>query len=132
MNKINMIWNVYDHDFNGRKIRIWNVFKHLSFNRDVQELLNENLTYEEFSKRLNRIAHYYFWSKAEYEIVITSWAPHINNEEIDRLNAERAMRESRSYYVNLDVRDKVDVYDQLELNWERFVDYVYNFKRNKE
>lgn len=124
-----MVWNVYDHDINNKQIKIYNIFKHSSFNQDVQKILNEDLSYIEFSEKLNRIAQYYFWSKAECEVVITSWVPHIDNKELDRLNAEREERRGRLYYVNLDVGEKVDIYDQLHLNWERFVSYVYSFKK---
>lgn len=123
-----MTWNVYSHNINDREIKIYNVFQHYSFNKDVVELLKENLIYNEFSKKLKRIAQYYFWSKAEYEIVITSWLPYIDNKELDRLNSERENRQSRLYYVNLDIGDKIDVYAQLMLNWEQFAKYVYNSK----
>lgn len=125
-----LMWNVYNYDINRSEIRIYNVFKHISFNEDVQKLLNKNLAYDEFSERLNRIAQYYFWSKAECEIVITSWVPHIDNEELDRLNKEREERRTYRYSVNLDVGEKIDIYDQLRLNWEQFVRYVYSFKKN--
>ena len=127
-----LVWNVYSHDINSREIKTFNVFKHSSFNKDVEELLKEKLTYDEFSEKLNRITQYYFWSKAECEIVITSWVPHIDNEELDRLNVERENRRTYRYYVNLDVGEKIDYYNQLHLNWEQFVEYVYNFKKNKE
>ena len=124
-----MIWNVYAHDINRGEIRVWNVFKHGLFNRDVEKLLKEDLTYEDFSKRLKRETMYYFWSKAEYEVVITSWAPHIDNKELDRLNAEREKySQYRLHNVNLDVGEKIDIYDQLLLNWEQFAESVWNFK----
>lgn len=33
--------------------------------------------------------------------------------------------------INLDVGEKVDYYDQLHLNWEQFVKYVWSFKRKR-
>ena len=125
-----MIWNVYNHDFNGRKIKVYNVFEHHYFKEDVEKLLKKDLTYEEFDEKLNRIAQYFFWSRAEYEIVIASWVPHIDNEELDRLNKEREEHRGYRYYVNLEVGEKVDFYDQLHLNWEQFVKYVWSFKKN--
>lgn len=126
-----MIWNVYNHDINRGKIKTFNVFKHHSFREDVEKLLKEDLTYDEFFERLNRIAQYYFWSKAEYEMVITSWVPHIDNEELDRINKEREeYPRYLAHHVNLDVGEKVDFYDQLHLNWEQFVKYVLTFKKN--
>lgn len=127
-----MTWNVYNYDINGRQIIIYNVFKHSSFKKDVEELLKEDLPYSEFDEKLNRIAQYYFWSKAECEIVITSWIPHIDNKELDRLNSEREKHRSYSYYVDLDIGEKVDIYDQLHLNWEQFVKYVLGFKKENK
>lgn len=126
-----LTWNVYSHDINGRVIKTYNVFKHSSFREDVENLLKENLTYNEFSEKLDRLAQYYFWSRAECEIVITSWAPYIDNEELDRLNKERENRRTYKYYVNLDVGAQIDYYNQLHLNWEQFVKYVYSFKKDK-
>ena len=126
-----MNWNVYNHDINRKEIRAYNIFKHSSFNEDVQSLLKEDLTYEEFSEKLNRTARYYFWCKTEHEIVMTGIEPHIDNDELDRLNKEREGRQSRFYDVNLDIRNKVDIFDQLQLNWDCFARYVWDFKKNK-
>ena len=120
-----MMWNVYIHDMSVGEIKPYNVFTHSSFSKEIDELLKEYMSYDEFSAKLKSIAQYYFWSKAEYEIVVTSWIPHISNEELDRLNSDRDCRKGHLYYVNLDVENKVDVYDQLHLNWEHFVEYVW-------
>ena len=55
-------------------------------------------------------------SKCEYEVVITSWPP---------MPPERGFKDL-----------KVDIYDQLELNWTAFFKYVlehkaYFLRRNK-
>ena len=124
-----MVWNVYDYDINRKDINLYNVFKHHSFKQDVEELLKGNLTFNKFSKRLKNIAQYYFWSKAEYEIVITSWLPYIDNKELDRLVSERENCQCRLYDVNLDVSKKIDIYNQLVINWDVFAAYVYSFKK---
>jgi hypothetical protein len=126
-----MIWNVYSHDINGKEIKTYNVFKHSSFNEDVEELLKEDLAYDDFDETLNRLVQYYFCSRAECEVVITSLVPHIDNDELDRLNAERDNRKTYRYSINLDVGEKVDYYDQLHLNWEQFVKYVWSFKKKR-
>lgn len=130
-----MIWNVFYHDFNGRKIKVWNVFNHGSFCRDVEEeLLRDDSvykTYEEFSERLRRVSQYYFWSRSEYEVVLTSWTSRIDNKELDRLNKRREEYPHHlSHSVNLEVGEKVDIHDQLELNWDAFAKYVWSFKKN--
>lgn len=44
---------------------------------------------------------YYFWSKCEWEIIICPWVGKADDI-------------------------KIDVYDQLMLNWDKFVDYVWS------
>ena len=58
-----------------------------------------------FADKLKRELQYYFWSKAEWEIIISPWLGSSNSERI-----------------------KIDVYDQVMLNWDVFVDYVWNNK----
>ena len=125
----NLSWNVYAHDVNRGEISIYDVFKCYSFREDVEKLLKEDLSYDKFSEKLKRITQYYFWRRAECEITITSLIPCIDNDELDKINAEREERRTYRYSVNLDVGEKVDYYDQLHLNWEQFAKYVYNFKK---
>lgn len=129
---------VYRHDFNGKSIEKFNVFNHGRFLEDVKKSLKKCETKEEFAEELRKDLAYYYWSKAEHEIVITSWVPHITMSELDRLNAEREKtlkeynREPYSLYVNPDVSEKVCVYSQVRLNWDLFVDYVWSHKRSKK
>lgn len=96
-------WNVFLEDFNARKIVKYNVFRHTSFVRDCAKALAEcGKNREAFEERLNRELHYYFWSKCEYEIILSDWPPR------DDFEAE-----------------KVDVYDQIHLNWPIFTEYVW-------
>ena len=75
---------------------------------------------------------YYFWSKCEWEVVITDWPTHITVEEIEELNEELSRYEARwhrkpySLNVGLPVQKKVSVYDQVMMNWDIFVEYVWN------
>lgn len=130
-------WNVYTHDFNSREIKTFNIFNHGRFLEDVKKDLKKYNTKEEFAERLRGRLFYYYGSKCEWEVVITSWVPHITMSELDRINAEREEskkkydRDPYSLYVNLDVGAKVDVYEQARLNWDVFVDYVWSHKKSK-
>lgn len=130
MNK--MWWNVFREDINSREIEVFNIFCHGSFSEDVTKLKKKKLSREEFAKELKSISMYYFWCKSEHEVVITSWPPYIDSKELDRLNTEyeeHNQKWGRYPYrmdVRLDVGKKIDIYQQLSLNWENFVDYVYN------
>lgn len=100
-----MEWNVYYHDFNANEIVTRNIFKHAMFTKDVNELLrNKNLNKEEFSERLRKDLMYYFWARSEYEVIIKPWVG--EGDDI-----------------------KIDIYGQVLLNWNRFVDYVWSFRK---
>jgi len=130
-----MEWNVYYHDFNKKEITKWNIFNHGRFAEDVKKLLKEDITKEEFSEKLKRTLQYFFWSKCEMETVITSWPCYIDKKELDRLNFEYEDYNKKyghyPYKINVapDVGEKIDVFDQVSMNWNVFVDYVYGHKK---
>lgn len=97
-----MKWNVYYYNINRQKIESYNIFEHGSFSHYVKEAIKKYKEKESFTEQLKRELQYYFWSKAEWEIIITPWCGNKNPDEI-----------------------KIDVHDQVMLNWEIFVDYVW-------
>lgn len=100
-----MKWNVYYHDFNAQKIIKWNVFNHGTFKKEVDTLLKEKIDKDGFSEKLKREVMYYFWSKCEYEIILSPW--------IGRADVT-----------------KIDIYDQIMMNFGSFVDYCWLFKED--
>ena len=123
-------WNVFRYDFNARKIETYNVFNHGSFYNDVMKIPRKNKL--EFAEKLRREAQYYFWSKCEMEIVMTSWPPYIDESEYQRLTKERNEHiekrgdAPRVLNVCTTVGSKIDIYEQLMLNWDMFVEYTWN------
>lgn len=102
MNKT-MIWNTYIGDFNSGEIVVHNVFNNGRFMEYCrQNARKNNDNRDEFEKQLKRDMMYCYWSKCEWEIVIDHW-PH--SERCHDL--------------------KVDVYDQVSLNWDLFAEYVW-------
>lgn len=99
-------WNTYLGDINKRTIIVFNVFKHYSFYEDLKKIIKKYKTIEDFSTELNRICMYYFWSKCEYEIILTCWPTWDKFKE-----------------------EKIDVYSQLKLNWDKFVNYIWDNKK---
>lgn len=100
-------WNVYYEDFNGKKIESFNIFENNKLIEDCKSNLRKNKdNKEEFINQLKKDLMYYYWSKCEWEILLTSWIG------IKDFKAE-----------------KIDVYDQIKLNWNRFVDYVWENKK---
>ena len=129
-----MIWNVYNRDFNSRKIEVFNIFDHSSFRDSVRKLRKKKLPKAEFAEQLKRDVMYFFWSKYEYEVVVTSFPPYIDKKELDRLNT--AYEEYNTKYGHYPLRidaypeigEKIDIYEQVLLNWDAFVDYVWGTK----
>lgn len=101
---MNLEWNVIYYNFNKNIIEEWNIFKHNTYKLEVEELLNNYKSKEEFSYELHRTTMYYFWCKTEYEFIASGWPP--------REGSER----------------KIDIYTQLKMNWERYVDYLWKTK----
>ena len=99
-------WYVYYHDSNAQKIIKWNIFNHGSFKKEVDVLLKEKIDKDDFSEKLKREVMYYFWSKCEYEIILSPWTGRADDI-------------------------KIDVYDQIMMNFDRFVDYCWSFKLEK-
>ena len=127
-----MEWYVYRYDFNKREIVPFNVFRRTDFKEVVEEIDIKNISYKDFKNRLDRLTLYYFWSKCEYEIVITSWPPFITKEDAYKMmnqfekDSKRYERELLVINANLEVGEKIDIYKQLHLNWDAFCGYVYN------
>lgn len=127
-------WNVYTSDFNSDEIKTYNIFNHARFTEDVKKYLKKCKTKEEFAEEFKKSLAWCYWSKCEWETVVTSFPPRIDKDELDRLNneykerLEEYGREPYRLYVNPTTGKKVDVYEQCILNFEKLVDYVWSSK----
>lgn len=105
-----MEWNVYVGNFNSRKIEVHNVFNHLRFVRDLTKELkkieksdaSEEKKKDDFAEAMRKELMYYYWSKCEWEVIVSHWPQGKDDRD-----------------------EKIDVYDQVRLNWDKFVDYVW-------
>lgn len=131
--QINLEWNVFRHDFNAKKIVKYNVFEHSSFMKNVLKLPKDKSAFEE---QLRKDAMYYFWSKCEMEVIITSWPAYIDSKEYERITKENETRliergePARVLNIAPTVGSKIDIYEQLMLNWSQFVEYTWNALNN--
>lgn len=103
----NMYWNVFYYNVNGKKIDTYDIFDHGRFREDIEKELNICETKEKFAERLKANLMYYFWSKAEWEVVVSAW-------------------------VGGNASKKIDVYAQVMNNFDVFLNYVWSFKEVKE
>lgn len=99
----NLSWYVYRQDWNTGKIEPWDIFEHINFAKDTKDLLTRKIDKDTFADAVKSNLIYYFWSKAEYEIILKNW-------------------------IGRDCEIKIDVYNQVMLNFEKFIDYLWNVK----
>ena len=132
-----LVWNAYKYSCSTGEFRIFNIFDHNSFYCNIRKLLKLDISKEDFAERLRREVQYYYWSKTEWECIITGSQPRIDRKELQRIISEcylqclNADPPSKRSFVNLLHSDKIDVYDQLCLNWDAFVDYVWSYAKSK-
>ena len=101
-------WLVYIEDVNNKTIRLFNVFHSRNFLWGCKNAVKKYGKPEqiaELKREIRSWAIYSFKSKCEYEIVLTGWIHQHGFNDI-----------------------KIDVFDQLNLNWDAFCQYVIDHK----
>lgn len=98
-----MKWNVYIYNVNHQKIEVHNIFEHRGLQEAIKEIIHQYKTKEEFEERLKSELRYYYWSRAEWEVIVAPW---VGNRHPGR--------------------EKIDVYEQIMNNWHVFFPYVWN------
>ena len=88
-------WNVWIWNFNNDSLEHYDIVPMLL--RELKSLRKEDFPMDKKSmnKELKSWSRYHFWSKCEYEMIVQDFHKKDNEE-------------------------KVDVYDQLMLNWDTF------------
>ena len=129
-------WFVFEEDSNAKEIVPLNVFEgSISF---IYGLLEAKKKYKDnylkFAEEVRSCLSYSYWGKCEWETIITGWPTFVNGEEIDRLSEEKQKHQNEhgyfyGTYVNLKTAYKMDVYTQVMMNWDRFIEYVWANKR---
>ena len=102
-----LAWWVYVGSFNDKEIRKHNVFDHYRFYQDCRKNYKKyKNNREEFLEAVRKDLGYYYWGKCEWEVVIQHWPPRKDFKDI-----------------------KVDVYEQIRMNWDAFADYLWNNRK---
>ena len=105
-----MHWYVYISDSNKRIIEKYDIFDHYWFTKDLKETYKKYKNdFAAFSEYVRKDLMYYFWSKCEWEIILDHW-PHWDNFK----------------------GRKIDVYDQISMNWDIFIKYVWDMCHTKK
>lgn len=105
--KIIPVWRIIYSDFPSNRIECENIFDCTGFKKDCDSAYKKNKdNFDGFATEVKRSLFYYFNSKCEWEICICSLF------DAEGLESE-----------------KVDVYDQVMLNWDVFIKYVWDCYR---
>lgn len=104
-----LVFNVIVYNFNTKKFEPYNIFTYLE--REYEKDLSKNLLKDMFRDKLKKWildkSQYMFWSRCEYEVILSPWPP---NENVSR---------------------KIDVFEQIEMNIEVITDMFYNYHKNE-
>lgn len=103
-----MEWFVYRENINRKQIERFNIFDHGGFVKDFCKAVNKFEDKESFAEDIHHSLMYYFWCKSEYEVTIYPWPA----------------RSAEDFHI------KVDIFEQVNMNWQAFIDYVW--ERRKE
>lgn len=107
--KTGLKWFVFVEDINSKRIKVYNIFEHKDFMEDCDDawkdyINDEHRDFSKFKKDIESNLMYYFWSKCEWEIVLSDFPP------------------SDSFQ-----KKKIDVYQQVKINWDKFIDYLFSW-----
>lgn len=103
INVIGLEWNVYITNFNTKRIIAYNIFNHYGFWVGCAMAYKDWDDRKKFEKEVQNELMYYFRSKCEWEIILSSWPPYKEFND-----------------------EKVSVYDQVMLNWDKFIEYLWS------
>lgn len=132
-------WLVTYYDCNANKIKYYDILK---YREDfIKKLKKKCATKEEFAEKMQREMMYYFWSKAEWEMIIEIdddsrvWLiPWCGCRDPENVRVDVSEKEDfdwrgfaekhigKQIYKN---KAKIDVFDQLEWRWDEFIDYCW-------
>ena len=105
--ELKLEWYVYYYSHTSGKFKVFNVFRHGSYIAYVEKWLKADLTKEEFAEKLRRESMYYYWSKSEWEVIVTDTTPHISEKELQRVLKE--------YYLDRKVGENKPRYGRVNL-----------------
>ena len=108
-NKESPEWYVIIENVNAKKIEKYNIFNHASFLNDCDKAWKDNHKdhengFAKFEESVRRSMMYYFWSKCEWEVIVSGFPP------------------SRKFHDA-----KIDVYEQVYINWDKFINYLWRY-----
>lgn len=128
-----LVWNVFT--ISNNRVTIRNVFNYsIAFSSGLQKVYRKYKDdYISFEKEVLNQCMYAYWSKYEYEILITNLSPRISIEKAKEIVEKQANNKDEYHlnyeYIDLEVEEKIDVYSQILLNWDNFIRYLWENRK---
>lgn len=116
-----MEWYVLWHEFNADKIEPFNIFRNVTFKQEVDKLLEEFITFDDFKEKLDGALKYSFLSKAEYEIMCSGLFDRNKAYRIDVYTQVKPNLDILARYI-------IETYNKKLLEKESFVDLIKMIK----
>lgn len=117
-----MEWYVLWHEFNSDKIESFNIFDSTSFKQEVDKLLEEFITFDDFKEKLDGALKYSFLSKAEYEIMCSGLFDRNKAYRIDVYTQVKPNLDILARYI-------IEEYDRKLVERESMIDLVKMIKK---
>ena len=91
-------WYAFYYLFNSDRLKYTNVIKQSLIDR-VKKLIKKNADYEEIKREIDASLMHDYWSKSEYEVIVSNW-------------------------TGKKFEQKIDIYYQLQPNIDRITEYL--------
>lgn len=100
-----LVFNVIVYNFNTKKFEPYNIFTYLE--REFKKRTFKDMSRDELKKWILDKSQYMFWSRCEYEVILSPWPP------IEG------------------IAKKIDVFEQIEMNIDVITEMFYNYHKNE-
>jgi len=132
-----LVWFVFAEDGTSRGIVPVNLFEYnwVFLHSLVRIKRKYGKDFVKFADSVRSALMSEYWSRCEYETVITTWPSYVTKDDVARMAKEIEERErkwgSTSGLVGVDLYSgvKIDVYTQVMLNWDSFIKYLWDNRR---
>ena len=132
-----MHWIAMYYNGNAKQFQPYDVLRYKE--EFIKKLKKKVVSKEEFADKMKTEMMYHFWSRCEWEVVLSNcdskiiMSPWVGPEDItlDVTNQEDFnwvdfFYKQAEHYINKD-RIKIDVWDQINYKFDEFIDYCWNF-----
>ena len=126
-----MEWNVFRIDSRNGSLKKVNILEDEPFKSEIYKLIEKKYGKKQFEKELRDAAKAFINSSAERELSLCEMFPTIITAEIPKIIDEYAEiikqggTPPKEVRVHPTIHFVVDIYDQLSINWEHFVKYIW-------